>query len=61
VFEKLADSTQERSTDVKTRIRKSSAKAKKRFGFLSRMKTRGGRKILKRRRKKGRKFWSYDK
>lgn len=45
---------------MKVRIRKSSSKAKKRYGFRSRMKTRGGRAILRRRRKKGRKFWSYD-
>ena len=45
---------------MKKKIRKTSTKAKKRFGFLTRMKTRGGRGIIKRRRRKGRKLWSYD-
>lgn len=42
---------------MKVRIRKSTLKAKKRFGFRTRMKTRGGRAIIKRRRQKGRKIW----
>jgi len=42
---------------MKVRIRKSNYKAKRRFGFRTRMKTRGGRAIIKRRRRKGRKIW----
>jgi len=37
---------------VKTRIRKSNVKRRK-FGFLARMKTRSGRRIIQRQRKKG--------
>jgi large subunit ribosomal protein L34 len=42
---------------MKVRIRKSTRKAKKRYGFRTRMKTKGGRAIIKRRRRKGRKIW----
>lgn len=45
---------------MKVKTRKSSTKAKKRYGFRSRMKTKGGRAILRRRRQRGRKFWTYD-
>jgi len=41
---------------MRKRIRRSALKYKKRFGFRSRMKTRGGRAIIKRRRLKGRKL-----
>ena len=41
---------------MKTRVRKSTRKRIKMVGFRKRMKTRGGRAILKRRRRKGRKF-----
>jgi len=44
---------------MKLRIRKSALKGRRAHGFLTRMKTRGGRAILKRRRQKGRKFWKY--
>jgi large subunit ribosomal protein L34 len=40
---------------MKTRIRKSTIKRRRKFGFRARMKTRGGRKIISRRRAKGRK------
>jgi len=36
---------------MKTNIRRSKVKHAKKFGFLTRMKTRGGRAILKRQRK----------
>jgi len=41
---------------MKIRIRKSTRKRIKMVGFRARMRTRGGRAILSRRRRKGRKF-----
>lgn len=41
---------------MKLKIRKSASKHAKRFGFRTRMKTRGGRAIIKRRRAIGRKL-----
>ena len=41
---------------MKTNIRKSNRKRSRKHGFLTRMKTRGGRDVIRRRRRLGRKL-----
>jgi ribosomal protein L34 len=42
---------------MKLRIRKSTRKARRKFGFLARKRTAGGRAIANRRRRRGRQLW----